>query len=220
MPHNRLTPELQQIISTSREIAISFHHDYIHTVHLFMAMLQHDCLASPFLKKVDSSKWAAMIKNDYPAVAAATLPESLPLTIDAERLIIHAWTFAYSRKKDLTNSVDLLLAMLAYDNPIKEELGKAGWSLDQVLQQHYGAGVAFPVLPLKEKMKISRFRWTFMSKQDREKAVRRAYGNAAILIDYQMYDEAKDLCNNILSLSKDQPDIRSLLDVIAQRQQQ
>jgi tetratricopeptide (TPR) repeat protein len=218
MRHDRFSEDLQNIVSTSREIAISNHHRYIHTDHLFMAMLQQHCLAAPFLNKIDRRKWADITSNHPSSVTTVALSDSLPLTIDAERILMHAWTFAFSREKTTTNSVDLLLAMLAYDNPIKDDLSRAGWLLDHILQQQYGADITFPTLPLKERTTISKLRWTLMSKEKRDEVVSRLHRHALILIKYYMYEEVREICNTVLAVSKEHADFITLLALITYHQ--
>lgn len=218
MSHESFADELQAVIKASRKIAINFGHQYIHTDHFFLAMLQRNCIAAPFLTTIDREKWARITKENHPADDKPSPSDSLPLTLDAERVILHADTFAFSRNEELTNSLDVLLAMLAYDNPIKEELRKAGWLLEHVLEQHYGPEYTWPSLPLKEPELISRFWWKLTSEKNKKEKINRLYRHSLILADYGMYEEMKDRCNIALAVNPDHPGFTYLLAYAAYRQ--
>lgn len=218
MSHESFADELQAVIRASRKIAINFGHQYIHTDHFFLAMLQRNCIAAPFLSTIDKEKWARITKENHPADDKPSPSDSLPLTLDAERVVLHADTFAFSRNEELTNSLDVLLAMLAYDNPIKDELRKAGWLFEHILEQHYGTEYTWPPLPLKEPEPISKFWWKLTSDKSKKEKIERLYRHALTLADYGMYKEMKDRCNIALTVSPGHPDFTRLLAYAAYQQ--
>lgn len=197
------TEDLQFIIRQARFIAISCGHEYIHTDHLFMAMLRHNCLASAFFEGINADRWEHEIKGTHHATFHYGDQDNLPLTQEADRAIRHAAGIADAMKENTFNTVHLVLALLSYENPIKGTIEGCGWLFDHIVEQYTGSQDQFyPPLPdLGQEKPVSAIAWAFISKEKKHKKLAALYEHANVLKSYDALGECIKVCRTALTLS-------------------
>lgn len=207
------TEDLQFIIRQARFIAITWGHEYIHTDHLFIAMLQHNCLASPFLEAINTDEWEQEIKGAHHATFHYGDQDDLRLTLEAERAIRHAAGIADAMKENTFNTVHLILALLSYENPIKGTIEACGWLFDHIVEQYTGSQDQFyPPLPeLAQEKPVSRIAWAFTSKEEKHKKLAALYDHACVLKSYNALEECIKVCRTALTLSPGKAEFMQIL---------
>lgn len=196
--YKRLTPEALEVMHVSRETAVAYSHGYIHIDHLFLAMLKSPCMARPYLETIDVIRWGHLIQEGHPVNDTVDATTTLPFTLATERVLIHADTFAFSRQQALISSVDILMAILAYENPITIVISKTGIILEKLLKLHYGPDVVWTPLEIKDYKPVSRLRWLFKPSADRQRFRQRLINNIQVLDAYRLYEKMILLADVIL----------------------
>jgi tetratricopeptide (TPR) repeat protein len=195
--------DIQPVIAESRLIAISYGHEYIHTDHLFVAMLRRNCLASQFLGAVDADACEQATRQLHPVTSRYREQDTLPLTQEAERVIGHAARIAQAMAENTFNSVHVLLAFVLYDNPIKFTIEQAGWVVDHIVQQYANRPDPFvpPAPPLVPPNSVSRIVWALTSKEQKHKHLSALYDHVLLLKSYDALEDCIQVCRTALSLN-------------------
>lgn len=201
-----MTRELEEVIELSRQISIDFKHYFIHTHHLLAAMLRSECLASAYLQDVDVHKWDDRLRKDLAPDTEGYADEGLPLTEEVDNVLTHAEALASLRDTGAISSVDILIVLLAYRNPVKEFINKTGVLMQEVLSQHYGPQASLPELPLAwEETDLTQI-WSMTSEPDRQEIRERILEVATIFETYGRYQDMHTLCHIMLAVEPDNPD--------------
>ena len=92
-------------------------HGFINIDHLLGGMLGSGCLASAYLSTFDEDAWWLQLKTFYSVDAVHPSPDdTVPLTVEAERAIFHAYQIAALVNRAEFNIIDLLLSIISYNN--------------------------------------------------------------------------------------------------------
>jgi len=206
--------DLKVIIAEARKLAIEWQHGFINHDHFFVAMLKKKCIASNYLDHCDAEPWETRIKELYPPSSKLTFKDSLPLTIEAERVIKHSHKIAqHISKKAGINTIHVIIAILSYNNAVTESFNKAGILIEDITESHFKKSYkTFPpiIKPIRKKV-YNKVQIFFFSLSSKRKKIDELYENAANLFCYQQFRDSIKTCQVGLSLSPSNLDLKFLL---------
>jgi Tfp pilus assembly protein PilF len=198
-----LSKELGEVVSKARELAIEFKQDCIGSEHIFGVMLKIECNAKKYLGGIDIESWMATISDTYERIENYIEQDSLPLTVQAERNIKHAYSIAKQVGINTISSIDLLLSILSYNNVISETLKKQGIIFEDVILDEYGKEILkfSPSLNLDNirKLVAPKKSWIYRKTFADEDKLDTVYQNVSDLYLYEQYDDCIEICNLALS---------------------
>jgi len=198
----KIKSDFEIVTAESRKLAIAWHHGFINYDHLFVAMLQNKCKATKYLGHCDLNYWETKIKALYPATGKQTLRHSMPLTVEAERVVKDAFQISGIDDFAPTNTIHLLLAILSYDNEVSKAFCQAGILIEDITGAEFKKPVKrfpSPVQAVREKP-YSKAELFFLSKASKKKRVDALYRNALNFYFYGQFDDVLKICLIGLSL--------------------
>jgi len=202
---------MDSVIAYSRELAILWKHGFIHDNHLFVAMLKQKCMASDYLTALDSNLWEEKVKALFPA--NGKVKGNIPLTIQAVRVLKHAYIIEQTTDKTLVNTVHLLLAILSYDNEMSKAFSVAGMVIEDITLPHFKKEIKRlpPLLkPIRDKP-YTKMEIFFSAIGSKKKNLAHLHRNAVDLYYYHQYSDSIKSCDIALALSPGLATFRALL---------
>ncbi len=196
------TDEFDETIKTSRKIAVTLRHGFIHIHHLFAAICTTPCLANRYCKTINANKWQAELATMFPADAVLTEEDNIPLTLESQAVLENALYYTEQSRQQHTNSIHLLLGLLSYNNTIKEEVKKTGIIFTDVVEDNFPTifkkrqpQFIFP--SIKPYSKLQQF---FMSEKSRERKTNSIQNTASMQYAFEEYERCISSCKIGLSL--------------------
>jgi tetratricopeptide (TPR) repeat protein len=201
----KIKSDFEIVTAESRKLAIAWQHGFINYDHLFVAMLQNKCKATKYLAHCDSDYWEAKIKGLYPATGKQKQRDLMPLTVEAERVVRHAYQISGIDDFAPTSSIHLLLAILSYDNDVSKAFCKAGILIEDITGAEFKNPVKrfpSPVKAVREKP-YSKVEVFLLPKVLKKKRVEVLHRNALNFYHYRQFEDVIKICRIGLSLSAD-----------------
>ena len=205
--------DFEIITAESRKLAIAWQHGFINYDHLFVAMLQNKCKATKYLGYCDLDYWVAKIKVLYPATGKQKQRDLMPLTVEAERVVRHAFQISGIDGFAPTNTIHLLLAILSYDNEVSKAFCEAGMLIEDITGAEFKNPVKrfpSPVEAIRKKP-FSKAELFFLSKASMKKRVDALHRNALDFYFYGQFVAVLKICRVGLSLSPDYVNFKILM---------
>lgn len=199
---NNISPDLQPIITESRKLSIAWKHGFISCTHIFVAMLQLKCLASPYLEHCDTEWWTEKVKAAFPATATQTANDKVALTVDAERACKHSFKIAALDKRPAADTVHLLLAFLSFENDISKAFSKAGITISDITSDYFSNPIAKlpPALKQIRNKPYNKSELFFFLLAGKKRELLRLRHNAHNLYAYRQYKDCGEICAVALTL--------------------
>jgi tetratricopeptide (TPR) repeat protein len=207
------------IMAASRKLAIAWQHGFINYDHLFVAMLQNKCKATKYLGHCDLDYWVAKIKVLYPATGKQKQRGLMPLTVEAELVVRHAYQISGIDDFAPTNTIHLLLAILSYDNEVSKAFCQAGILIEDITGAEFKNPVKrfpSPVEAVRKKT-YSKAELFFLSKASKRKQVDALYRNALNFYFYGQFNDVLKICRVGLSLLPNYMHFKALMAFSSQK---
>lgn len=199
---NNTSEDLWPIIAESRKLSIAWKHGFISCTHIFVAMLQRNCLASPFLEHCDTEWWTEKVKAAFPATAKQTANDKVALTVDAERACKHSVKIAALDNRPAADTVHLLLAFLSFENDISKTFSKAGITISDITSAYFSKPMAKlpPALKQIRNKPYNKSELFFFLLTGKKRELLRLRHNAHNLYAYRQYKDCSEVCAVALTI--------------------
>lgn len=197
-----VSEDLEATIASARILAIEWKHIAIDIQHFFVAMLKHNCMAVPYLSHCDEAEWSTIGQNSLRANGTYTFNDSLPLTVQAERLISHALAIAKENKEEKANTVYLLMALLSYENIVSEAFRRKGILFEDIAEQYCAKAIVpfTPAMQSSANVEFVKFRKMLWSGAREKQKVEQLMFDAYSYLVYYRPEECITVCKVGLTL--------------------
>lgn len=198
--------DVNSILKKARDLSERFQHGFVDYSHLFVAILNTDCLASEFCKEIDPEKWTKWLEKQFPTSSNNAGQTTLHFTLLADYVISHCCNILVTIKgEQVYTSVHLLMALLCMDTELTAEFSRKGIIFENLAEQYFGKTVEreAPVLRIKRFTPYANWEKWLMPGSRKVKKFQLISEYAYFMTLYRRYDESILLCKCGLSLFPD-----------------